>query len=492
MSVSTKYIFATTILLLVALINDARAQAELPFGPGYFQNDLQMFAPLELDLNNAPRQDNYGYFFNYDKLFWSYSGEHVTMGDPNVNVLAERIYIQNPQDEGTLPEPYVIKNGLTDTQPNAGFAFGDRYEFGYQDGAYGWEIGILDGPDLFQTQTYGLGYVPPQDQDFIDNGGTEIGDGPRVFGFGSVHVNFSTPDGYLLGFRDYLNFLAGAITGTQVGPIVYVGNYGEVQEPDLDDDTIPFIRLTDDIDEDGVAGAGFIVDEEGNIILLFTDFDDLHEFNVAFDSVQVHNVTKTSGVEAMWTQVLTNQHYMAKHQNNHLEVAYGARFLRMYDQFNVTALGGIMGTSFWDTSFINQIVGPQVAMKWVNQRGRWTLTANTKFLFGYNIQDWNQEGGIGTEFIPGATNRPLYAQPTYFNHSLARQDFSPVAELRVEMAYHITQSVALKAAYNGMFVGNIRRAANSVRYNLPDMGYLDAGSQDLLVNGLSFGAEFGY
>jgi hypothetical protein len=56
MSVSTKYIFATTILLLVALINDARAQAELPFGPGYFQNDLQMFAPLELDLNNAPRQ----------------------------------------------------------------------------------------------------------------------------------------------------------------------------------------------------------------------------------------------------------------------------------------------------------------------------------------------------------------------------------------------------------------------------------------------------
>lgn len=503
MNISTKHLVAAAGLLLAALANDARAQFDFPFGTANYDHNFQLFAPLELDLNNLPDQDTYGYFFSYDKLYWSFSGEKVTVGNDDVEVFAERIYIQNPQDEGDLPEPYVIKNGLQNTQPNAGFAFGNRYEFGYEDGAYGWQISILDGPELIQTQRYGLGYVPPQDQpEWNDGGGPGIGAGPREFGFGSVHVNFQTPPGYLLGFRDYLNFLAGAITGTQVGPIVYVGNYGEVQEPDIDDDTINFIRLTDDIDEDLIPGAAILVDEDGDIVGVLTDFDDLHEFNIAFGTLRVHTVTDTSGIEAMWTQVLTNQRYMAKHQNNHLEFSYGARFLRFNDRFRVDAddpadvasfpagvHGGIMGYSFWDTGFDNQIFGPQVAMKWINQRERWLLSANAKFTFGYNVQDWDQLGGIGTEFIPGATNRPLYAQPTYFSYSKQLQDFSPIAELRVEAAYRLTQSVALKAAYNGMFVGNVRRAANSVRYALPNMGFRDAGTQNFLVNGLSFGVE---
>ena len=63
----------------------------------------------------------------------------------------------------------------------------------------------------------------------------------------------------------------------------------------------------------------------------------------------------------MWTHELTNQHYMAKNQNNRLTVAYGARFLRLYDDFRVDAIGSILHDAFWDTSFNNQIVGPQVA-----------------------------------------------------------------------------------------------------------------------------------
>lgn len=496
MSVPTKYLLAATGLLLVVLNNETRAQINLPFGPESYQHELQLFAPVELDLDGLPDDDTYGYFFNYNKLFWSFTGERVTVGDPDVVVLSERIYIQNSGDDGTITNPYVIKNGLTDVEPNAGFAWGDRYEFGYQDGAYGWEIGILDGPRLSQGTVYGLGGTPPAGTapDYLNT----AGDGPGVtagvdlksFGFGNVHINFETPPGYLFGFRDYLNLLAGAALGTQVGPAVYVGNYGVSQE----DDEVPvaFFRITDDIDEDLIPGATIIVDADGNIIALITDFDDLHEFNIAFDAVNIRNVTKTSGVEAMWTQVLTNDHYMAKNQNNHLEVAYGARFFRFYDQFRVDADGGIMGASFWDTTLINQIVGPQVGMQWVNQRGRWTLSANTKFLFGYNVQDWRQVNGLGTEFIPGATNRPLYAQPTYSSHGLALQDFSPVAELRVEMAYRFSQSVALTAAYNGMFVGNVRRAAKSVRYSLPDMGFLDSGTQDVVINGLSFGVEFNH
>jgi len=500
MSVPRKYLIAATGLLLVVLSNNARAQINLPFGPGYVENDFQMFAPLELDLDNVPEHDRYGYYFSYDKLWWSITGERTTVGDPDVQVLSEIIYADNSIDNLDPPDPYVIKNGLQNVNPKAAFAFGDRYEFGYVDGCYGWQIGILDGPDLYETTTYGLGNTPPPgiDPNYLntegDGPGTVAGGDLKAFGFGNTHVNFAAPPGFLLGFRDYLNYLAGATIGTQGGPLLYVGNYGAVLE-DIEDNQITVFRITDDINENGIPGAVVVLVAGPDGVLrptTLTDFGDLHEFNIAFDSVLVHTVTKVDGVEAMWTQVLTNQHYMAKNQNNHLEFSYGARFLRLKDVFDVSATGSILGDSFWNTSFDNQIVGPQVAMKWINQRGRWTLTANAKFLFGYNVQDWSQENGIGTQLIPGATNRLLYGQPTYSTYGLQKQEFSPVGELRVEMAYHVTKSVALKAAYNGTYVGNVRRAAQSVRYYLPDMGYHEGGTQDVLINGLSFGAEFGY
>lgn len=50
-------------------------------------------------------------------------------------------------------------------------------------------------------------------------------DAPSSLGFGNVHVNFETPSGYMSGFRDYLNFLAGSTGGTPLGPVAYVGNY---------------------------------------------------------------------------------------------------------------------------------------------------------------------------------------------------------------------------------------------------------------------------
>jgi hypothetical protein len=194
----------------------------------------------------------------------------------------------------------------------------------------------------------------------------------------------------------------------------------------------------------------------------------------------------------MWSHHLTNNHYQAKHQNNRLSISGGARFLRLYDQFRVAAEGSILGRSFWDTSFTNQIVGPQVAMSWVNQRQRWRLSADTRFMFGFNVADWHQVGLMGEELIPGAVNRPLYARPTAFGRELVEEQFSPVGELRLQASYHVTKAAALKFGYTGSYVGNIRRAAPSVRYFLPDMGYVDTGGEDLIMNGFDLGVEFVY
>jgi len=519
-------LLATAATFTLALAGAARAQHNLPMGPSNYEQDFQLFAPFDLDLDNMSDPQWSGYFFEYNKLFWSYSGERVVVGNEQVTdtiswfngvetiqlsgngQFAEVIYQVNPQDEvdplKPVPAPHLIQNTLRDVPPKAGFAMGNRYEFGYQDQGNGWMVGILDGPELNQAEFYGFvpdeslgGGLPPFiDDDYTDGSDVGPGTGPiaggdlRAFGWGSVPILFQTPPGYLYGFRDYLNLLAGAALGTQVGPMAYVGNYGASTEDD--EAEIEFFRIADDIDEDGVPGAGVIVDPDGNVILVFTDFGDLHEFNIFFDNVYIRNTTETDGVELMWSHSLTNNHYQAKHQNNRLSIGAGARFLRLYDQFRVDAEGSILGRSYWDTSFTNQIVGPQVQMRWENQRQRWRLSADARFLFGYNVADWDQLGLMGEELIPGALNRPLYARPTAFSHGLREQEFSPVAELRVQASYHVWQGAALKLGYTGSYVGNIRRAAPSVFYSLPDMGYVDTGGEDFLINGFDLGVEFVY
>ncbi len=232
----------TTTIAFFVLLDEGRAQENLPPGPSNYEQDLQIFAPFELDLDNMTDKQWSGYFFEYNKLFWAYTGERVTVGSPNVFVnvngvqvngeFAEIIYRTNPQDEGAPPDPYVVQNTLNNVPPKAGFALGNRYEFGYQDQGHGWTIGVLDGPRLNQTEFYGFvkqdtnddgildGYPPFKDTDYTNS--TDIADaggqfgqsnGPtaggdlRTFGFGSVPIVFETPPGYLYGFRDYLNFL---------------------------------------------------------------------------------------------------------------------------------------------------------------------------------------------------------------------------------------------------------------------------------------------
>src|SRR6266480_1927653 len=106
-----------TAALLAAFIGNAHAQENVPFGPENYEQDLQIFAPYNLDLDNMTDKQWSGYYFNYDKLFWSYSGERVTVGSSNVSEtitwfngvanqvitatngeFAEIIYRVNPQD----------------------------------------------------------------------------------------------------------------------------------------------------------------------------------------------------------------------------------------------------------------------------------------------------------------------------------------------------------------------------------------------------------
>src|SRR3954471_3969938 len=77
-------LLATTAVLF-ALTGKARAQENFPLGPENYEHDAQVFAPFELDLDNMTDKQWSGYFFEYNKLIWNYTGERTTVGSSNVS-----------------------------------------------------------------------------------------------------------------------------------------------------------------------------------------------------------------------------------------------------------------------------------------------------------------------------------------------------------------------------------------------------------------------
>jgi hypothetical protein len=195
---TTKWLAAlllTTSLAAPAVGQNAMGPFFSPFENDAFcggcDYDAQWFSPVDFDFNCQPMRRDCGYFFRYDKLSWAATGERNTIGDPSVQALSEIMVTDDLAESFNVTTSnirsadlqYAIINGLQDVPPIANFAWGERYELGYFNGGSGWLVSILDGPEVNSRQTFG--------------------NGPEVSGFGSIHVNFATPDNFLLGFRDY-------------------------------------------------------------------------------------------------------------------------------------------------------------------------------------------------------------------------------------------------------------------------------------------------
>ena len=56
-----------------------------PWGRRTTSRTSRSSAPFTLDLDNMADKQWSGYFFDYDKLFWAYTGERTTVGSHNVS-----------------------------------------------------------------------------------------------------------------------------------------------------------------------------------------------------------------------------------------------------------------------------------------------------------------------------------------------------------------------------------------------------------------------
>jgi hypothetical protein len=211
----------------------------------------------------------------------------------------------------------------------------------------------------------------------------------------------------------------------------------------------------------------------------------LVRFPVRFDELEMRNKTDLWGVELMRIGRLKRLH-----NGGNFELSVGARYFNLREDFSVQGRGGILDDSFWDTKANNNIVGPQVAIHWFRQTGRWKLSTQGSFLAGLNVQNMRQIVSLGTNLVPGTPGGPLVTGPIWATHRQHDEEFSPLVELRAEVAYQITQAFSVKAGWNGMWVNNIARPANMIDYTLPTMGILESGNrQDVFVQGLNVGFE---
>ncbi len=54
--------------------------------------------------------------------------------------------------------------------------------------------------------------------------------------------------------------------------------------------------------------------------------------------------------------------------------------------------------------------------------------------------------------------------------------FSPACEFRAGFDCWLTQGVAIKSSYTGIFLPNMTRAANTIDYTLPNIGIIPAAT----------------
>jgi hypothetical protein len=275
-------------------------------------------------------------------------------------------------------------------------------------------------------------------------------------------------------------------------------------------------RLADDIDSPGTWGSNLVVDPVTGQLLMFTDFDDLHTFNVFFDEMitgagegagaidalavvwiaeptnakngespgvlpQWSSALRTRNWQAsgftggtlrgddadgLWRQLIIDDEEFAVPQriDNRLGFAYGVGTIALDGLRQIYGRGSILGDTVWATGTQNQIIGPKTGVVWQRRLGKWTLDSQALTILGANASRISNRGVIGIERLPGALNRPLYARQTSYTEDSSHVNLSPAGELRAALNYELSKSVTFRAVWSTLVVGNVLNATDE----LPD------------------------
>jgi hypothetical protein len=98
---------------------------------------------------------------------------------------------------------------------------------------------------------------------------------------------------------------------------------------------------------------------------------------------------------------------------------------------------------------------------------------------------------IGEDLIPGQYNRPLYLGPPNYSTDEQEKDLaSLISVTRAQLSRRLTEWLTLHLGCSGYYIGNVRYAVDSIRWELPNMGVADNGTEEQIVTTAYTSLEF--
>jgi hypothetical protein len=451
----------------IAGVNSAPAQEWTPFGPSDVRYDLELFKRPDISAYADWPRPNYGFFFQYERLYWSIDRPRTT--DIGLNGARQLAYESGPVQFdpvgvpalGIPPQPVsdilrFFRNTEDTCFLGADQTWGNRFELGFvEPDDKGWLVSIMN----LQTQN----------QSFVIN--APANNGIVVLFRDPLNLRWGFVDSQGRGIDDDLNikaFLEGTLSANN-GVLGVFGRPRPIFNEALTGSVIPTLY------------AGF------------TDFGDQVPMVALFNLMTITNVTSMDGVEIDRTW-----RYPPNHRGNQWQLMLGVRWLVLNDFFGVTAFGApispgvnlLPGTSYWNTSVNNNMFGPQIGLRWDHTAARWDLSSELRFMSAVNFQSTHLNGELGSGLNPGDTpvNSPLLLDRTTFQSWRYDATFAPVGEIRATVSYKLTQAIAVQAGYNAIIGGGISRASRRIDYVLPALQILDANKNDsFFTNGVNIG-----
>lgn len=377
----------------------------------------------------AADQCNHGVFFRWDRLYF-------TMTDPNVRTIGDPMQAGVGVSNG-INYPFI--NSL-DTGFIGGPEFGDRIEFGFIDPKQrnGWvaSVLLLDRADS-----------------------TSLTGGALLFG---------DPTGMLLGFQDA---------------------NGDNIDDDLNGNNI-YGRFGIDLGTSaggGVFNAPFDGNPDGTAP---QDNGDLVTWIPIFDELQASSYTDVSGLEISYVHGRPAD----SPTNSAMNFLFGVRYLDIDDRFHVVGRGGIYDETELRTASQNLVIGPQVGMVMARSIGPWAFAGELRYVPGVNFIKGRQRGTFASNAATTAGqsnfNRPLNLHSFAVANNFEDETFSNVIEWRVDSTYALTDFLAIRAGYTGMFLSEIQRGTGNLVYTLPGLGFASANGEDMSLHALTLGLEF--
>lgn len=227
---------------------------------------------------------------------------------------------------------------------------------------------------------------------------------------------------------------------------------------------------------DGIPDAGAATDTNDMIVYLQTFSQVASSNKLTMQNFELNRLLRLPGHS--W--------------NNEFDYYYGVRYLKVRDQYNVTASGGFLDQSFWHAESDNNLIGPQIGARWSRRARAVGFSVDGRFLAAYNQQDNDLRGQYASNLTSvGGANAPAALTRLSFIDGFGNDEFSAAGEIRADMVLKMSRSWAFKVGYTGLIVDNISRASPKIVYALPASSLQDVDSNTtLLSHGVNFGLEY--